>query len=319
LTERAIAAAVEVAAGLGLRGVTPELLRDSSNALVHLQPFPIVARVATTTGWLRQPAEAWLRRDVEVASFLHRAGAAVVPPLSGIAGVDLPPGPHISFAATGSLVLSFWTFVVHDRATEVTPEEAIVSLRELHLKLREFPGSGEAVAIPYMGVVLDELPHWLKWLEVKRRLSGSDLIDLREAHWKLAAELRPGRHPNSGRSPAWRTQVLHGDAHRRNLLRTPAGLLWTDFEDTCKGPVAWDLATFLAQESASGEPGSERGREQELLALYPDAPAWQDLLPYIKARELEAVVYMQVLASRFPDRAEDAARRLELWRRKRPI
>jgi hypothetical protein len=300
LTERAMTAAVEVAAGLGVRGARPVLLRDGSNVLVHLAPSPVVARVMTTTGWLRQPAEVWLQRDLEVAGYLHSVGAAVVPP-----SAELPPGPHVWTSKDGEerLTLSFWTFVEHEREPEVTPEEAVASLRELHLALRGFPGSSMA-ALPFMGVVLDELPHWMKWLEVRRRLSGSDLISLRESHWKLAQLLRPGAQ--AGVKLA--TQALHGDAHRRNLLRTPGGLVWTDFEDTCKGPVVWDIATCLHLES---------GREEELLALYPEAPSWNDLQPYLEARDLEGVIYLQVLATRFPERAAEALRRLETWQRKR--
>jgi hypothetical protein len=294
LTTRAMTAAIEVAAGFGLKHVVPELLKDGSNVLVHLKPAPVVARVATTTGWVRQPAEVWLRRDVELATYLHAAGAPVVPP-----SAELPPGPHLWQPAGepgGSLALSFWTFVDHQRAVEVPAEAALASLRELHLTLRGYPGE-----LPYMGVVLDEIPHWLKWLEVRRRMSGQDLIELREAHWKLAARLKAAR---AG------TQPLHGDAHRRNLLRTPAGLLWTDFEDTCKGPVAWDIATFLHQEP---------GREEDLFERYAGGPSWPDLQPYLEARELEGVVFLQVLGSRFPERAAEAVRRLEAWQRKRVV
>jgi thiamine kinase-like enzyme len=40
-------------------------------------------------------------------------------------------------------------------------------------------------------------------------------------------------------------QPLHGDAHEGNLLPTTRGLLWTDWEDTFRGPVEWDLASIL--------------------------------------------------------------------------
>jgi thiamine kinase-like enzyme len=40
-------------------------------------------------------------------------------------------------------------------------------------------------------------------------------------------------------------QPLHGDAHPGNLLNTTLGLLWTDWEDTFRGPVEWDLASII--------------------------------------------------------------------------
>ena len=39
-------------------------------------------------------------------------------------------------------------------------------------------------------------------------------------------------------------QVIHGDAPAYNLIRTPRGPLFADFEDTTRGPVEWDLAGF---------------------------------------------------------------------------
>jgi len=39
-----------------------------------------------------------------------------------------------------------------------------------------------------------------------------------------------------------REQVLHGEPHSDNLLRTREGLLFTDFEACCRGPVEFDVA-----------------------------------------------------------------------------
>jgi hypothetical protein len=37
---------------------------------------------------------------------------------------------------------------------------------------------------------------------------------------------------------------------------TPAGPLWTDFEDVCAGPVEWDLASMtLTDETLNAYPG----------------------------------------------------------------
>lgn len=38
----------------------------------------------------------------------------------------------------------------------------------------------------------------------------------------------------------------HGDAHAGNLIPSPDGWLWTDFEDVCFMPEYWDLASFVA-------------------------------------------------------------------------
>ncbi len=288
IARNAIAAAVEVAQLHGVKVGTPKLLKDGSNAMIHLQPAPVVARVSTTSSLLRQPAEKWLQRDLDIASWLHAQGAAVVPPTG-----ELPPGPHISSAKTGRLAMTFWTYVDHDREMPPTDEEAAMALPALHCALEKFPGH-----LPYLGIVLEELPHWLHWLEQNHAHSAADLIALRQAHWGVAQTLQKNRS---------RLRPLHGDAHRGNLLRTPQGLLWTDFEDACTGPVAWDVAMLLAHDPANAE---------STLTAYPDAPSWAEILPFLEARELVAVIYRQVLGRRFPDRQQEAIDALAAWHRK---
>jgi len=45
-----------------------------------------------------------------------------------------------------------------------------------------------------------------------------------------------------------RERSLHGEPHSGNVLHTPLGLRWIDFEGTCRGPLEWDLA-FLPDEA----------------------------------------------------------------------
>jgi Ser/Thr protein kinase RdoA (MazF antagonist) len=40
-------------------------------------------------------------------------------------------------------------------------------------------------------------------------------------------------------------QVLHGEPHAGNVLRTRGGLLFADFETCCRGPVEFDIAHGL--------------------------------------------------------------------------
>ncbi|MEV5894663.1 hypothetical protein [Nonomuraea fuscirosea] len=81
MPSRAVSAAVASAREHGVRVREPVVLNDSFNLRVHLRPAPIVARVPTVTALGRpRPAEA-LEREPAVASYLHTAGAPVVPPL----------------------------------------------------------------------------------------------------------------------------------------------------------------------------------------------------------------------------------------------
>jgi hypothetical protein len=282
----ALAAARHVAERHGLDVRECEVVSDGSNLLVHLKPAPLLARVATTTGLIRRPVAVWLARDVSVAQYLSVQGAPVVPPSD-----ELPPGPHHE----DGYAITFWKYVDADRSAPAAMEAAPL-LRELHEALRNYQPEvhGE---LPFMGVVLEELPRWLKFLEVRHALSGSDLIALREAHWRIAELIR---------ARAGEAQALHGDAHRSNLLRTGQGMLWTDFEDACTGPPAWDLACLSRTAPEGGE---------AIVRAYNGGLRWSDLAPYREARNLEGVIYRLVQAVRFPERRKDAMQRLERWRK----
>lgn len=47
-------------------------------------------------------------------------------------------------------------------------------------------------------------------------------------------------------------QLLHGEPHLGNLLRTERGLLFTDLETCCSGPVEFDIAHCSRDNSAGG-------------------------------------------------------------------
>lgn len=294
LSVGALRAAEQVAEAHGIHVSAAEVVADGSNLLVHLGPAPLLARVATTTALLRRPVSEWLGRDVSVAAYLHAQGAAVVPP------TDLmPPGPHRYDGYT----LSFWQWVEHDQAAVATTEEAGVMLRDLHQAMAGYQPPGRQGELPLLEI-FNEITRWLRFLETRRVLSGGELIQLRETHWRLAETLRYG-----GRAAGHAVQPIHGDAHRRNLLKTKRGWLWTDFEDACSGPVAWDIACLVRT--------APEGIEAAVRA-YPGAPSWEELLPYIRARELEAVVYWQVQAERFPEQRTEAQARLREWQRRQP-
>ena len=47
-------------------------------------------------------------------------------------------------------------------------------------------------------------------------------------------------------------QLLHGEPHPGNVLRTPGGLMFVDLETCCRGPIEFDIAH--ATINASGPP-----------------------------------------------------------------
>lgn len=268
----AVATARDVAAAHGLR-TDPQVLQDGINVVLHLRPAPVVARVATLTRLLRDDGLTPFGREVSLATELAAAGAPVVPPSD-----LLPPGPH----RRGRTVLSFWTHVT------VLPERpgpaaVAAAFTDLHDHLAGQPATGLPLDTP-----LRDLESFLAraagW-----GVSEADLDALADR----LERLRPRLHGELRR--------LHGDAHPGNLLATPDGWRWTDLEDTCSGPLAWDLACLRTTGRLDG---------RAALDALPDAPSDAELAPWIELRRLHAAAWSVVLASARPETAESARTRL---------
>jgi hypothetical protein len=226
IEERALAAARAVAAEHGVACKEAEVLSAGSNVLVHLRPSPVVARVMTGTVVLHDDPERWLRREVGVTQFLAPTGLAVRPsPL-------IAPGP---FERDG-LWMTFVELVVgRGRHEQLGPKDHAErfgrALRELHEALA--PYDGDLAGFADLGRDIERLRRALR---PSAELSAERIDSLGE---RLAAL----RETLFGAPLA--VQALHGDASVGNLLRTPGGLLWNDFEDTFRGPVQWDVSGYM--------------------------------------------------------------------------
>jgi hypothetical protein len=75
-----VRAAVSAAGRLGVACAEPIVLADGANVVVYLSPSPVVAKVAASTPAVRPDVSAWLQRELDVASYLARAGVAAVAP-----------------------------------------------------------------------------------------------------------------------------------------------------------------------------------------------------------------------------------------------
>ncbi|HTF48042.1 MAG TPA: aminoglycoside phosphotransferase family protein [Pseudonocardia sp.] len=174
---------------------------------------------------MRSPVEEWLTREVDVAGWLTDQGAPVVSPSR-----ELPPGPH----RHDGFVVSFWSYLNADPEHEVSNADCAAMLVDLHAALRPYPG--ELPVLPQVAndlplglAALDRCPDPLTATEAdKLRARAEELRPL----WEAPGELRP----------------VHGDAHPGNLVATPDGLIWIDFEDICLGPREWDLALLHWQD-----------------------------------------------------------------------
>lgn len=270
----AVAAARATAADAGLRSTDPRVLADGVNVVVHLAPAPVVARVATVTADLRPDAAVPFGREVALAGALAAAGAAVVPPSDLV-----PPGPHVR----DGLVLSFWRHV-GVRPERPGPAEVARELTALHEHLAAVPPpDGDPLDRP-----LQDLAAFAaagdRW-----GATGAQVDRLRE---RLAA-LRPRLAGEVG--------ALHGDAHPGNLLATAGGWRWTDLEDACPGPRAWDLACLRLTTRLDG---------RAALDAVPGSPGDPELAPWLELRRMHAAVWTAVLAAHRPAHRAAARERL---------
>src|SRR5947207_7453994 len=214
-TSGAVAAAVAVARSHGLRCDEPVVLRDAWHVLVHLRPSPVVARVSSPLPYPEGPDPQGVVREIAVASFCARAGCAVVPPASEVEAVPYREGDN---------VVTFWQYIEpHD---EPDPCAAVHALRKIHDALQDYDG-----LLPAFG-------HPEETRDLLDALRPSAEVDLLR---EIAA-----------RRPDVDGQPLHGDAHLFNVLASPSGPLWHDFEPPCQGPREYDLAALVSQERVSG-------------------------------------------------------------------
>jgi hypothetical protein len=252
-TAGALAAVTAVASAHGV-ACHPEVLHDGVNVVVDLVTVPVVARVATLTPLLRPDIVTPFARDVALAGALAGAGAPVVAPTD-----VLPPGPH----RHEGTVLSFWTRldVLPERPD---PARAAACFRDLQEALAGQPVTGRPLDTP------------LGDLDVFLRKAGEWGVD--EAQRAAVAERLDSLVPRLIGEP----RRLHGDAHPGNLLATRQGWRWVDLEDSCTGPLEWDLACLRATSRLDG---------RAALDALPRPPSDAELAPWLELRRLHAAAW----------------------------
>ncbi len=241
------------------------MIHAGSNVLVHLRPAPVVARVMTGTVVLHDDPQRWLEREISVLCFLAPAGIAVRPsPL-------IAPGPY----EHDGLWMTLCEWVEHQDhdGPGDDPEAFGRALRDLHSRLATFTGE--------LGGFLDV---WHDIERLRRQLRPTDALSA-----KTIDALR--QRLLALRAPVFETprpvQALHGDVSLSNLFRTGSGLLWSDFEDTFRGPVQWDVASYVMSLR-------DRGADSAFVARVLGEYGWPDerqLIPFNEAHDLYGEIW----------------------------
>jgi Ser/Thr protein kinase RdoA (MazF antagonist) len=242
--------------------------------------------VATATEL--RPGTVWPEREVAVARHLAGAGAPIVAP-----STEIDPGPH----RHDGLVLSFWE-LFEQSEERVDASEAGRALRVCHEALAGFEGELSAYG------AFEEARHILAHADVRAALGAADTA--------LLVRVSDGIN-SSLCHHAPRFQALHGDAHLGNVWQGRQGARWGDLEDTCLGPVEWDLACLVtasrvfdgdAIAAAAALDGYGARADEALL----------DVL--VEARAFQIAVWNAVFARRRPQGVERLEGRLSCLRRR---
>jgi aminoglycoside phosphotransferase (APT) family kinase protein len=209
---RAVAAASSTASALGLTVDDAIVLHDSNKLAVRLLPCDVMARVAPAAH--------------QVAQFEVELAQRLAPTESPVAALEPRVEPHV-YERDG-FVLTLWTYYEPVPPREVAPADYAQALERLHAGMRKLDVT---------------TPHFTdRVAEAQRLVASRDLTPaLADADRELLADtLRSQRRAIVDRGAP--EQLLHGEPHPGNVLRTKEGLLFIDLETCCRGPVEFDLA-----------------------------------------------------------------------------
>lgn len=227
----AIRAAVATAMALGLRSDDAVVLHNSNRLALHLRPCDVLARVAQVE---HQEVDAF---ELEVASRLAETNSPIALP---------DPRVEAQVYLRDGFAITLWTYYKPVSPDVVAPAAYAQALVQLHAGMRQVTLSA---------------PHFTDRVAEAQSLvdDRSQTPELRGADRELLSNtLRTLTSSISQRGNA--EQLLHGEPHPGNLLRTKHGLLFADWETCCWGPVEFDVA-HVPEEVSTHYPGVD----QELL------------------------------------------------------
>lgn len=214
---RALAATRLDASELGLDVEDAEVIQNANRLAVRLMPCDVLVRVAIPVRRNHEGAAF----EVEMARRLEEADCPV-----GFLEPRVEPVVHLR----DGFVITYWRYYepLSSLATGTTSAEYATALGRLHAGMRQLD-------VP--------APHFTDRVEealgvVRDRWRSPELMDAdREL---LTHSLGSLSHAVVDRHPE--EQLLHGEPHAGNLLRTTSGMRFIDLETCCYGPVEFDIA-----------------------------------------------------------------------------
>ena len=227
---RAVAAAMSIASALDLTVDDAIVLQDSNKLALRLLPCDVLARVAPVAHQVAQ-------FEVDLAQRLRETASPVA---------ALEPRVEPGVYERDGFVVTLWTYYEPLSPREVSPDDYSNALERLHAGMRTLD-----IAAPHFTDRVAEAQQLVANRDLTPALPDADR-DL------LSHTLRSLRGASSDRGAE--EQLLHGEPHPGNVLRTENGPLFIDLETCCRGPVEFDLA-HVPQDVSDRYPNAD----QELL------------------------------------------------------
>jgi hypothetical protein len=208
----AVRAAISSASAFDLRVDNAVVLQDSDKLTLRLLPCDIVARVAHV-------GQEVARFEVELAQRLAAIGSPAV---------ALDPRVEPRVYVRDGFTITLWTYHEPVPTRKAASAEYADALERLHARMRQID-----MAAPHF---TDRVAQAQSLVEDRSRtpeLPDADRELLRYTLRSMSRKIQDRSVPE---------QLLHGEPHPGNVLRTKEGLLFIDLETCCRGPVEFDIA-----------------------------------------------------------------------------
>lgn len=295
-TARAVDAATAAGRDLGLAVSDPRVLYDVFSVIVHLAPAPVVVRVPTVLppSYSATPGQQTVqqRSEIAVAGWLADRGHPVVAPS--------PLVPREPVRRNG-FSMTFWQFVEELPDVVADVSRRCEATAELHAALCEYPGGDLGFWTPFNTYI----PDGLAALEQRPDLLDAADLERAQREWATIGPVLSSRQALESAFPGAGVQTIHGDAPFHNMIDTPAGEMWSDFELVTTGPVESDVVLAGPEGVAAYDEAAAR------LGL---RPIDEGLLRLTESAGQLAVVACLAMAPELPMLLDGVKPMVDLWR-----
>jgi hypothetical protein len=241
----AVDAAVSTASSLGVPVDDAVVLHNSNKVTLRLVPADVVARVARV-------GEEVAHLEIDVACRLAASD-------SPVAALERRVEPRVY--ENDGFAITFWNYYEQRPGAEVVPAEYANALARLHGGMRALD-----LATPHFTDRVAEADAIIADVDGSVALADADRALLGEV-------LRTQRRAIEARGAP--EQLLHGEPHTGNVLATPTGPRFIDFETCCRGPVEFDLAHAPEAVSACYSEADQQLVEECRLLVLAMVAAWR--------------------------------------------